>query len=134
MYATFLLTHWRTLLAAAFMTVITGQFYWIKHQSTHIAELDASVSVLKGEVADLQESNTNLRTAISTQNEAVEKFKAAADQRVKASVSLLATANATASSYKAQAESLLARTVPQGTTLCDAADSLVNEVLKNAKH
>jgi hypothetical protein len=69
-------------------------------------------------------------SAVEEQNLAVQALKNEADEREKAHSTAIANARAKSDTFKKQADALLKRAVPQNTTVCDAANQLINEELK----
>lgn len=113
------------------VVVVAG--IYIKILKVEISSCEAEKKNLVAELAISQASVKSLQAAINDQNAAVDKLKTDSDNREKAGAVEIAKAKVTADGFKKQADTLLRRVVPQNTSMCDAANQLINEEINNAK-
>lgn len=112
--------------------VVIAACIYIMMLRSSLSVCEAEKNVVVAELAVSQASVKSLSAAIDEQNTAIEKLKSAADERAKKNAAEVARAKAEADTFKKKANSLIARTVPQDVSKCDAANQLFNEVI-NAK-
>lgn len=108
-----------------------GIYVKILKSNLEICEVEKVALSAKLEIS--QEAVKNLQGAINEQNVAIEKMKAAADERAKANQAELNRARATANTFKQQATDILKNVAPQGVPKCDAANLLINSEIQRAK-
>lgn len=129
---TFFLNNKGLVIAGLLIAALLSAGIYIKILKSDISVLEAAKQVL---IAELQVSNASiasLRDAILFQNKAIDEYKSAAAERQKLHQKEITKAQITAAGYKKQAEELLKRTPPQDVPICDAANLLFNEEIKNA--
>ena len=127
---------WLSLLTNKFViigVIVVAAGIYIAFLKSDISTLEAEKKVLVAELEVSQASVKSLQQAITDQNAAIDKMKTDADAREKAGAIEIAKAKAAAEGFRKQAGTLMARTAPQGVAKCDAANSLFNEEIKNAK-
>ena len=128
-----LLKNWQLVVIGILLLALSGMGVYVKMLKSNVAQCEAEKIALSVALDASQASVKSLQGAIEEQNAAVQKFKDAADEREKAGRAALAKAKATSEANKKWANDLLGRTIPQGTTACDAANQLINEEIRNAK-
>ena len=108
-------------------------FFYVSHLRTENKALLAENTAL---TVKLETSNTSikiLQLSVDQQNTAIDKFKSAADARVKAHAAEIAASKVTSQTYKKKASEIM-NSVPDDTNKCKAANDLISqEILKNAK-
>lgn len=127
---------WLSLLTNKYViigVIVVAAGIYIKILKSEINSCEAEKKNLVAELAISQASVKSLQGAITEQNVAIDKLKTDSDAREKAGAAEVAKAKVKAEGFKKQADNLLKRIVPQNMTKCDAANSLINEEIKNAK-
>ena len=128
-----LLRNWQLVVIGLLLAALAGSGVYVKVLKSNIVALEAEKASL---IVKLEVSNASiaaLQKSINEQNAAVEKFKADADAREKASRSEIAKAKVESATQKQRAEDILKRVIPANTTAADAANQLFNEEIKGAK-
>lgn len=104
-----------------------------------INTLKAEQQILVGEKIQLkillegsQANVTQLQNDIQFQNDAANKLKTEADERLAKNAVKVREAQAVASTYKKRAEDLLKSEAPPEIPRCNAANDLINQEIKNA--
>jgi hypothetical protein len=130
MFIGLLLKNWQLVVITALLLTLAGTGVYVKVLKSNVAQCEAEKASLQVALDASQASVKSLMSAVEEQNLAVQKLKDSADEREKAGRAALAKAKATSEANKQWANDLLKRTIPQGVTACDAANQLINEVLK----
>lgn len=115
------------------LVALAGSVFYIKQLTGENNTLVAQNTNLSNLLESSQGTVKQLQNDISTQNQAVEDLKTAADARKKESEVLVKKAQDSAAAYKKRADDLLKRVVPQTVSRCDAANLLIDEEITNAK-
>jgi hypothetical protein len=130
---TILLKNWQLVAIGLLLAALAGSGLYINllksQKETVVAEknlLTAALEVSQGSVKSLQQ-------AIVDQNTAIEKFKSAADERVKINAAAIAKAKSEAAVSKKIASDLLKRKPDPTKPICESANDLFNEEIQNAK-
>lgn len=111
----------------AIVASVGGYIYVLRSNIENLTQKNRALDI---ELTVSKASVVTLRTSIDEQNAAIEQMKIAADNRTLAFLDELAKAKETSTTYRNQAATLLKRTAPQNMTKCDAANQMINEVLK----
>ncbi len=128
-----LLTNKYVIVGLIIAAIVAGGTFYITGLKGDITKLEASNKVLTSDLQVSQASVKTLQGAISEQNTAVEKFKADADERLKAGAVAVAAAKTVANNYKTQASAILSAKIPQNANACSAANELFNTEIQNAQ-
>jgi hypothetical protein len=129
----FLLDH-KTLIAfAVLFMVIAGEGITIKLEKADVVEAKANLKTTETQLSVSEASVISLQNAIKQQNDAIQQMKTDETAREASHKAELAMANATKNSYAQKAAELMKQKVPQGAPVCDSANALINQELKNAK-
>ena len=129
----FFSTH-KTLVIAGILALIIGsQLVYITILRAQKDTLVAEKQVVQTQLDESQANVVRLANDIKSQNVAIQQLKADADIRVAKNAAAVKKAQETAAGYKKQAEELLKRKPPQNVPKCDAAHSLIQEEMKNAR-
>ena len=129
----FILTHKEFIVILLMLVVLGFEFAYIKSLHLENTALKADNATL---TSNLQASNNSIKTlqsSINDQNVAIDKLKAAADEREKENAAAILAAAKKADSYHQQAIDIL-KLKPQSADKCQSANDLINqEILKNVK-
>lgn len=127
---TFILSNKKLIGIAIIAIAIFSTLIYVKSLKSDIEVLEAEKAslILKLEVSNA--SIAALQKSIDEQNAAVEKFKADADAREKAGIAAVARAKAESAVSKKKAETIITAKIPEGKTVCEAADDLFNQEIK----
>ncbi len=128
-----LLTNKYVIVGLIIAAIVAGGTFYITGLKNDITKLEASNKVLTSDLQVSQASVKTLQGAIADQNVEVEKFKADADERLKAGAIAVAAAKTVANNYKVQAAAILSAKIPQNTNTCNAANDLFNTEIQNAQ-
>ena len=117
------------ILAAAL--VASGIYIMLLRSQVVAIESEKITLVTKLSVS--QANLLQLQNDITAQNLAIQRLKTAADERVARGLEEIAKARASAASSEAKASAILAKRVPQGANICESANSLFNEEIRNGR-
>ena len=112
---------------------IGGCFLYKEYLDHKIDTLTTENAALTQDVQLDKETIANLQQSITNQNAAVQKLQADAAARLANNAVAVQQAQITADAYKKQAAALLAQTHAVNVSACDAANSLINGEINNAK-
>ena len=132
MFLSFLLNNKMLILVIVLLACLGGEYVYITTLRAQAQTLIAEKATL---TTMLTESQTNLRQLqndIQAQNTAIDVLKTEADARVAKHAAEVKAAQATAKTYKQQADDLLNSKAPAGVPVCQAANALINGEIKNA--
>lgn len=129
----FIAKYWQLLAIGALALALAASGAYIIILKSEKAALFAEKESLALALGVSTASVKKLQASINEQNLAVQKLKEDADNREKAHLSEIAKAKSAAEVAKNKAAALLGKVVPQGKNICDAANELFNEEIKNAK-
>lgn len=132
MFLTFLLNNKNLVIGLILVAILAGGFGYIQILKSEKAALVAEKATITTQLTESQANLKQLQNDIQTQNTAIDKLKSDADARVAAHAVEVKKAQDIANTYKQQAADLLKRQAEANVPKCDAANSLINEVLKNA--
>lgn len=133
MFLGFLLQHKELIIILLLSLGIAASSGYIKILHNKNEALKSDNIVLRSNLDASNNSIKLLQDSISQQNEAVEKLKSEADQRVQSHAIEISAANSRAQTYKEQAQNIL-KSIPNSQDKCKSADNLINnEILKNVK-
>ena len=131
MFLTFLLNNKNLVAGLILVATLASGVAYIGVLRSQKAALVAEKATLTTQLTESQANLKQLQNDIQSQNTAIDKLKSDADARVAAHAVEVKKAQDAAKTYKQQADDLLARQAAANVSKCDAADSLINEVLKN---
>jgi len=132
-FITLLMGNKNLILVGLLLAAFAGTGIYVKVLKHNIESCQQEKALISAKLEVSQEAVKNLQAAITEQNTAIDKFKSAADERVKANQVELNKAQNTANAFKQQATDIM-KFVPQpGVPKCDSANSLINMEIKNAK-
>ena len=132
MFLTFLLNNKNLVIGFILVAILAGGVGYIEILRSQKATLVAEKATITTQLTESQANLKQLQNDIQTQNSAIDKLKSDADARAASHAVEIKKAQATANNYKQQAADLLKRQAEANIPKCDAANSLINEVLKNA--
>ena len=95
-----------------------------------IKTLEAQATTLQTQLTVSETSVKQLMTSVDTQNNAIDKLKSDADKRVAANSEALAIAKRARNSADLTAKQILAIPLQPDANKCDAANEIINKVLK----
>lgn len=128
-----IIKHWQIVVMGFLLAILAGSGVYIQSLKTGNSKLISDKILLANQLADSQANIKQLMNNIDAQNAAVDKLKSDADARLAAHEIDIKKAKTEAANYKKQAQDLLNRPMPPNTSICTAADQLINEELQNAK-
>ena len=132
MFLTFLLDNKQSVIIIFMLAALIATAGYTNVLQSQKAALVAEKATLNTQLAESQANLLQLQSNIQAQNTAINAMKKEADDRVAKHATEVKQAQVVAQSYKQQAEDLLARQSNTTVSKCDAANSLINEVLTNA--
>jgi hypothetical protein len=115
------------------LLAFAGMGVYIKVLKGNVVSCQHEKEVISAKLEVSQEAVKNLQSAITEQNTAIDKFKSAADDRVKANQVELNKAQNTANAFKQQATDIMKFVPNPAIPKCDSANTLINMEIKNAK-
>lgn len=121
---------WKIALLAIIAIAGIGLFSYITILRMEIQTLTTENKRLGQQYELCQKDNERLASSIKEQNAEVEKFKNAADKRLKERQQELDRVKQEAKSLKDRAAGLISVLPPRDTDLCVAANDLINEEIK----
>jgi preprotein translocase subunit SecF len=133
MFTTFLFKNWQLIVIGILLIALAGSGIYAKMLNSDIDKLKAEKETLTIKLQVSNASIDTLRKSIYEQNSMVEKFKADAVVREKASRNEIVKAKVESANQKKRAEDLMTREIPKDTTACTAANELFDEEIKNGK-
>ena len=130
----FLLLNNKTITAIiVLLLIIVGQFGYIYSCKARIAVSIAEKAVLEEKLKTSQTNVKTLESSVAEQNAAIEKLKSDAQAREESHAGEIKKAKQNAEAYRKKAEELMKRYPQPKQSVCDAANTLINEQIKNGK-
>lgn len=128
-----LLTNKGLIVCALLLVIISGQYVYLRHLSAKNDVLSAEKVTLQVQLTESQANVIQLQNDIKTQNSAIDQFKKDAEIRLAKNAEEVKTAQTIAKNYKAQADEVLRKVTPQDMSVCDAANFIINEEIRNVR-
>ena len=131
MFLTFLLNNKNLVIGSILVVLLMACAGYIRIQKSEQTALIAENSKISTMLSESQANIKQLQISIQDQNAAVDKLKVEGDVRVAKHAIEVRQAQVIAATYKQQAAELLTRQAAVNIPKCDAANSLINEEIKN---
>ena len=132
MFLTFILNNKGLIAGIILVAILAAGLGYIKILQSEKLALVAEKATLTTQLTESQANLKQLQNDIQAQNTAIDTLKTEADARVAKHAAEVKVAQATAKSYKQQADDLLNSKAPAGVPVCQAANALINGEIKNA--
>jgi len=132
MFLTFLLNNKNLVIGLVLIATLAVLYGYIRILKSEKATLVAEKVTIETQLVESQSNLKQLQNDIQSQNAAIDKLKTDADARLAKHQQEVKAAQATANTYKQQAEKLLNRQPAPNISSCDSSNSLINEEIKNA--
>lgn len=128
-----LLSNWKLIVIGLLLAALAGAGAYIKYLAGRNDTLVFEKANLSAALQVSQTSVVTLQSAIDEQNTAIDKLKNDAAEREKSNAVIIAKAKVASAINTKRAVDIINLQLLQGVTSCDAANSLFNAEITNAK-
>lgn len=125
-----LMGNWRLIGLGLMLAFVAGMFAYIEVLKLQKSELVTENKSIKFQLQTSQSNVKKLSEDILHQNLEVDKLKDEGERRLALAAEDLKKAQVQSAGYKKKADDLIKRQPPAGVPLCQAADDLFNEAIK----
>ena len=127
------LRFWKEVIIAALVLALVGMYTATLYLRAEVDRQKAQSLLFEQQVSALTISNKELVRTVASQNAAVERLEQEAKDNLDRFKVAISESAKTAQRYKKMAQDIMSRTPLMPKSMCDSANALINQEIRNAK-